>query len=99
MLVDHREVPRALHGLYEHRPETGADPLQPSAQRHPVVPHQPPEGHQGPGRHVGGAGGDLQQHAHRQGAGGVGGQVLPLAQAPRQLHHRLHVQVCRHPFS
>ena len=51
--VDHGEVPSAVHGFNEHSAETGADPLQPPAQCHPNVPHQPAEGHQGAGRDVG----------------------------------------------
>ena len=78
-------VPGAVQGVHEHRPATGAHPLQPADRRGAQYPTEHAEGHEGSGGDVIGLGGRVQQCNGGQSACCVGSQVLPLAKALGQL--------------
>ena len=93
--VGDQDVPCTVQWVYEHSAASGADPLQPAAVGGARQPAEPPQGHQGSGGHVLGAGGGLWEHAGRQGARLLDVQVLPLTQTAGRLRVRFPAKVSR----
>ena len=88
-----QEISCHIYRVDEHCVASRAHSVQPTHQSCTHHTDQPAEGHQRSCCDVVGAWGGVYQHDEWEGAGGLGGQVVPLAETTRQLYDRFVAEV------